>query len=231
MLDEDEPGRRDAGDLPAELGADRAAGTGDEHRLARQVLGDRVDIHLDGLAAENVLHLDRADLAGEVQVARDELVETGQRLDGDVRVLGDLDHLLPRLARRRRDCDQDLVGWIVSKDVRKVGRRPEDTDAVQAKILLARIVVDEADRRVAERGCLQHLADDELGGVARADDDDLLAARDERGRAGTLDQAARDQACAGDEREQDQPVEHRDRAWQRETLDGMCEVDDEVRDD
>jgi hypothetical protein len=112
--------------------------------------------------------------------------------------------------------------------VRQIVRRPEHADPVQADVLLARVVVDQPDRRVAEPRRLQHLANHELGRVTRADDDHFLAARDQRGRAGPFDQAPRDQSRARHEREQDQPVEHGDRARQREAADGMCEVDDEV---
>ena len=63
VVDEHEPGRAHAGDLPAQLGADRAARAGHEHHLAGEVPGDRREIDLDGLAAEEVLDLDRPDLA------------------------------------------------------------------------------------------------------------------------------------------------------------------------
>jgi hypothetical protein len=102
---------------------------------------------------------------------------------------------------------------------------------VQPEVLLARVVVDQPDRRVAERRRLQHLADDQLRRIACPDDDHFLAACDERRRTRALDQAARDQARARDEREQEQPVEHRDRPRQREALDRVREIDDEVRDD
>ena len=45
--------------------------------------GDRVEVDLDLLAPEHVLDLDGADLSGEVDVARDQLVQPGQRLHGD----------------------------------------------------------------------------------------------------------------------------------------------------
>jgi hypothetical protein len=41
---------------------------------------------------------DGSDLPGEVEVAGDQLVQPGQRLDGDVGGLRDLDHLLACLA-------------------------------------------------------------------------------------------------------------------------------------
>ena len=98
VLDEHQPRRPDARDLAAELGADRAAGAGDEDGLAREVFRDRAHVDLDRLAAEHVLHLDRPDLPREIEVAGDQLVQPGQRLHGDVRGLRDLDHLLTCLA-------------------------------------------------------------------------------------------------------------------------------------
>ena len=68
---------------------------------------------------------------------------------------------------------------LLAEDSREIRGRAEDAHAVDAKVLLARIVVDEADRSGAERLGLQHLLDDHLRSVARAGDDHLLAARDD----------------------------------------------------
>ena len=57
--------------------------------------------------------------------------------------------------------------------------RAEHTDAVDAEVALARVVVDEADRRVGQPPVALHLADEQLPGVARTDDEHLLAARDD----------------------------------------------------
>ena len=78
VVDEDQPRRSDARDLPAQLGADRAAGSRDEHGVSLEVGGDLVEVDLDLLAAEHVLDLNGPDLAGEVEVTRDELVEPRQ---------------------------------------------------------------------------------------------------------------------------------------------------------
>ena len=63
VVEQDELARADARDLAAQLGADRAAGARDEHDAAGQVAADAVEVHPHRLAAEDVLHLDRADLA------------------------------------------------------------------------------------------------------------------------------------------------------------------------
>ena len=98
---------------------------------------------------------------------------------------------------------------------------------MQAHVLLARIVVDEADRRVAEARGLQHLADDELPGVAGADDQRLPAAGDEPARAGPLDQRPRSEARASDEREHEQPVDRDHAAGHAPAVDGTPEVEDD----
>ena len=73
VVDEDEARRADPGDLAAELGADRASCARDENHLAREITRDGVDVHVDRLAAEQVLDLHRADLPGQVEVAGDQL--------------------------------------------------------------------------------------------------------------------------------------------------------------
>ena len=100
---------------------------------------------------------------------------------------------------------------------------------MQPKVLLARVVVDDADRRVPERPRLLHLADHELARVARADDDHFLAAGDEARRTGPLEDRARQKARARDETEQEQPVEDRDPARQPSGVRRREEVDDEAR--
>ena len=160
-----------------------------------EVAGDRLEVDLDRLAAEHVLDLDGPDLPGEVEVAGDELVQARQRLHR---------HALPRapsstircahLARGGRDRDQHLVRAPLAQERGELVRRAEHADAVEPEVLLARVVVDEPDRRVAERRVAQHLADDQLRRVAGADDDHLLAARDDRARGRALDQRPREQA-------------------------------------
>ncbi len=103
-------------------------------------------------------------------------------------------------------------GRLSLDQVRKVLRRPQYAHAVQAHVLLARVVVDEADRRIAERRALEHLADDQLAGVAGAYDERLLPAGDEPERAAwTLHERAGEQTHTGDEAEQDEPVDRDER--------------------
>ena len=65
VVEQHQLARADARDLAAQLGADRAAGAGDEHDAAGEVAADAVELHPHRLAAEHVLDLDLAHLAHE----------------------------------------------------------------------------------------------------------------------------------------------------------------------
>ena len=188
--------------------------------MSREIAGDLVQVDLHRFPAEDVLDLDGTKLAGEVHVAGDQLVQPGQRLDRDAFLLRDLDDALPQLARRGRHRDQHLVRLAVAEDAPQLGRRPEHAHAVDAQVLLARVVVEQADRRVAELRRALELAQDQLSGVARADDHDLAATRHEAAGRRPLDQRAREQARAGDEREQQQHVDDGDPARQARGVSG-----------
>ena len=220
----------EARDLAAELGADRAAGAGDEDGLSGEVGRDRLEVDLDRLAAEDVLHLHGPDLHGEVDVACDQLVQPRQRLHRDRRAARHLDDLRAHAAGRGRNRDQHLVGALLVQDRGQVVGRAQHADPVHAQVAGLRIVVDEADRRVAERGLAQDLLDDQVPGVAGADDDDLLAAGDDVARDRPLEQRTREHARTGDEGHQQEPVHDRHRARQPHGGHRVGEVDDEARD-
>ena len=212
VVDEDDPARAERGDLAAELRADGAAGARYEHGRAGDVRGDRRHVELDGLAPEDVLDLHLAELTGEVEVAGDELVDARHGLHGDACVAARVDDPLADLSRAGRDGDDDLVRPVVAQEPREVHGRPQDADTVEAHVLLAGLVVDEPDRRVAELRALQHLADDQLARVARADDQRRLAAGDEpRARDRSIIVRARTRA-PDDEPEREHPVDGDDPA-------------------
>ena len=231
VLNQDEPGGTRTRDLTAELGADRAAGAGHEDGLPAEVGRNLLEVDLDLRATEHVLHLHRPDLRGEIRVAGDQLVQAWKGLDGDTLVARDLDDAPAHVAVRRRDRDQQLVRPVVAEDVGQLGRRPQYAHPVDTEIPLARVVVDDADRRVAERTVPLQLADDELAGVPGADDHDLLAARDQPSDGGSLEDRPRGQPRPGDERDRQQEVEHEDRARQPDSLHRRREVHRQPGDD
>ncbi len=60
VVDQDQGTRGHPGDLPAQLGADRATRAGDHHDLPRQIGSDPLDLHPHRLAAQDVLDSDLA---------------------------------------------------------------------------------------------------------------------------------------------------------------------------
>ena len=76
-VEQDELARAEAGDLAAQLGADRAAGAGDQDALAGDLLGDGGHVELDRAAAEQVGDVDVAQVARGGSAA-DDLADGGR---------------------------------------------------------------------------------------------------------------------------------------------------------
>ena len=137
---------RDARDLAAQLGADRAARAGDHHDLALEVLAHALELHPHRLAAEHVLHLQLAHLAHDVAAAGQQLEHRRQRADGDPPRAAGRDDAGAQRAGRRGDRDDDLVGLDLVEDASQlVGAAEHPQPVVEAQAALARVVVDEAD--------------------------------------------------------------------------------------
>ena len=119
---------------------------------------------------------------------------------------------MAQLAGRGGHRDQHLVGLAVAEHTAQVQRRAEHADAVHAQVLLPRVVVEKANRRVAELRRALELAEDQLAGVAGADDHDLPTPCHQAAGRRALDQRAREQPRACDEREQQQHVDEGDPA-------------------
>ena len=124
VVDEHQPVRPDAGDLPAQLGADRAAGAGDEHDLARQVGADPLQLLAHRLAAQHVLDPHLAQLAGDAQLARavpQQLEHGRRRAHRDSALAAGGHHAGAQRARGRRDRDHDLVGLDLVEHAAEIG--------------------------------------------------------------------------------------------------------------
>ena len=157
--------------------ADRAAGAGDEDALVLEVGADAVELHHHRVAAEHVLDLDLAQLAGELDAAAQELEDGRQGAHRDVALAALGDHLAAQHAGRRRDRDHDLVGAQAVEDGADLVGRPEHLEALGAHAALARVVVEEADRAGAEVRVELQLADHHLAAGAGADHEHLAARR------------------------------------------------------
>ncbi len=213
VVEQHEPLGPHARDLAAQLGADRAAGAGDEHDPLAQVLADALDLHPHRLAPQDVLDLDLAHLPHEPAAGLQQLEHGRHRAHRHAALAAGRDDLRAHRARRGGDRDQHLVGLDVVEHVAElVGGAEHLEPAVHPRALLARVVVDEADRPVAELRVAHDLAQQQPPAVAGADDQHrarVLAHA--RAAQRPLVDRVHDEAHAAEEDEHQQPVEARAR--------------------
>ena len=136
------------GDLAAQLGADRAAGAGDHHDLrprgsARRGRAPCGPARGRARPRRWTSRTWRARLTDPVRAARRRSAACARGMPRS-RQARTTSHA--QRARRRGDRDDDLVGLGLVEDLRQLARRPAHAHAVDAQPLLARVVVDEADR-------------------------------------------------------------------------------------
>ena len=118
VVEHHQQARLDLGDLAAELGADRAAGAGDEDDAVAQVGADPVELADDRVAAEHVLDPHLAQLAVELDAAAQQLEHGRQGADADLALAAGGDDLAAQGARGRGDRDHHLVGLGLVEDRR-----------------------------------------------------------------------------------------------------------------
>ena len=169
VVEQDQAGGAQLGDLLGDLGADRAAGPGDEHGGARDDGADALDVGGDLRPAEEVLDVDVAGVAHRRAVV-EQLAHRGQHLERHLGQLGALHDLVDQLLVGAGDGDQHLVGLVVGHDRREVGDVAHDGHAEHRAALLAGIVVDDDDRHTVGLAGTAHLAHDRGAGVAGTDD-------------------------------------------------------------
>ena len=125
VVEQHEQPRAHAGDLARELGADRAAGAGDQHDAVVEVGADAVELHHDRVAAEHVLDADLAQLARQLDAAAQQLEDGRQRAHGDVALATRGDDVAAQDARRRGNRDHDLVRLRAIEDVGELPGRAQ----------------------------------------------------------------------------------------------------------
>ena len=145
----------DARDLAAQLRADRAAGAGDQHDLARRGRrrrGRAPCAPARGRGRPRPAPRGPGGRSGPPVCSSSKTV--GSVRTGIAAVAAGAHHAGAERARRRRDRDRDLVGLGLVEDPRQRVGGAEHLHAVDAHAALERVVVDEADRAQAEAaGC------------------------------------------------------------------------------
>ena len=143
-LEQDETAGAKAGNLAAQLGADRAARTGHHHGAAADQAGDGVFVELHRLTAQHVFGLDVAH-AVDAGAAFAQLIGRGHGHHGQAGGRRQRQHALALLLGGRRHR-QDQVGHV--GQIGPVGQQVEsapDRDACDAAAMLAGVVIEQAD--------------------------------------------------------------------------------------
>lgn len=160
-------------DLPAELGADRSATTGDEDGLPLDHTEDFFVVNLDRFTTEEVEDVDVAELA-DADFAVHELVDARDGLQLTSALLTDVEDLRALFRSRGRNRIDDFRDLVLLYGVEDVVSCADDRDAVEDAALLVRVVVDQADRITLQVLTGEELLDEHPAGVTRADDHHAL---------------------------------------------------------
>ena len=206
--------RADAGDLAAELGADRAAGAGDEDDPVAQVGADPVELDHDRVAAEHVLDLDLAQLFVELDAAAQELEHGRQGADADLALAAGGDDLGAQRPRRRGDRDHDLVGLGLVEDRRR--SRSVEPSTLSPSIRIPRLRGSSSTKpiAVAPRLGLSCSSRTTIWPPEPAPITSTSCLGTRGAARGPLDDQPHRQPGAGDQHQRQDEVHHRDRARQ-----------------
>ncbi len=185
-LEEHDATRAQRRDLAAQLGADAAAGAGDEDRSAGHQLAHRPGRDVDRLTTQQVLHAHRAH-AVDGHGLVEQLVDGRERPDGRPRGLAHGDHLAQPIAADAGHGHDDLDHLPLAHDARQLLRPAHDVDAVDLLAVLLAVVVQEGDGLQAQRPVAAHLAHEHGAGLTRAVDEHRARRSGRDGRPALVD--------------------------------------------
>ena len=162
-------------ELAGQLGADGAAGPGDEHHLAGQVVGDLPEVRLDLGAPQQVGYVELVQVP-QADAARDEVLRGGHHQRLQARLVGQLGDLAHERAVGGGDGDDDLVDAVGPGDGDHVPALPEDFGSLDVEVALGRVVVDVTDDLIGRVGVVGEQPPELLACVARTVDEDRFPA-------------------------------------------------------
>jgi hypothetical protein len=157
-IEHQQPLRPERLQLAAQLGADRPAGSGHQHPLAGEVGGDRGAIGGDLTAAEQVGLGDPADVV-DADPAAEQLGGGGEHLEVEVVVQAEGRQLPDECGVGAGDGQQQRLRTRPLDHRGKRGASAQDRHTPEAEVLLAQVVVDEADRPEGALGLADEAGD------------------------------------------------------------------------
>ena len=140
-IQQHQPARGLAQDLAHQLRADRSAGTRHQHRLGLDVAGKQLEVRRHGLAAQQVLRIDRAQVA-HGDAPRCQVLHPRQRAHAHLQLLELAQGCLPLAGARARKRQQHLLD-LVARDHSGHALRAVDLQAGNVLAPDRRVGVDE----------------------------------------------------------------------------------------
>ena len=219
LVEQQEPGRAMRRDLAAELEADAAARAGDEDDAALDHRGDGAVIELHGRTSEDVFDGDRTDVGGADATAG-ELGHRGYDQDAEIIRGGEGADFADAADAGGRQREDDLGDAELLRELAHPGGRADHGDAVDVKVVLGDVVVEEADRLEAVAAATEQVGDELGARLTGADDGDAFDHAGRRTRAGgeTLPEGADGDAETDEQHEREVEVDQRDAAREAERI-------------
>ena len=215
-VEENELGRREVGNLAHQLAADAAASTSDQDTAVLDEGAERATVQGRLRTAEKVLDVDRANfhLVGDPALEIRELGQARQRharLGGAVEKIAHLGPIHVVFGEDQPLRPVTLGGELLDHG-REAFRRPQDLDAVDVAAQVGGLFGDDADDPVVGAAGPRGGPDEQLRGVAGADQQDRDAALSTvlqaQVEAAVLDQAVKKPRTT-EQRDQHEPVDER----------------------
>ena len=219
-VERDQRGGFELGELTDQLGADGAAGTGDEHAASGDEVSNGRGVDVDDPAIQDVLVAVPRELPGAsfsdqaLHRRHDERLEAGVVHDGV--------QAAEFLARCRRHGEQHGLGAVLGGEALEVGGGALDSQRADAALAHGRVVVDQRNRAVRAGADRLHRGDRPVPTVARAVHDDRHLV--EIGRCGDALGANPAEVTMAEHQA------HRERCRQHEDLPGATVVGDDELD-
>jgi hypothetical protein len=175
LFDEEETLGVEGSDLAAEFGADAAAAAGDHDDAIFEEGSDAERFEFDGIAAEEILNFDVAELA-DLDLAGGELVHGGDRFEAETGLLEELDEFTNAAGGSGGHGDNNFLELEVEAAVEEGFGRADDWDVVDAGAPFLFVIIKESNGLKAEAAFGHELAGEACADIASAEDADAAAA-------------------------------------------------------
>ncbi len=157
MPQQNQFGRTESFDLPAEFTPDRPARAGHEHLCPGQEKHDLCSISFNHPSAEEIFQLYAADIIDAGGPTND-VVQRGNGLARHFHLAAKLDHLPDDFPGRCRHCDDHFINVVLFHQVGNVAEATQYRYTVDTLADFARIIIHKPNRHVSQmQSCAEAL--------------------------------------------------------------------------